>query len=125
MQTDDVARSTVDASAGRLLAIMADVDTVSGYLLAGIGDASATQGPNVFVVSNTTSRADMETAFRDLSSREDVAVLLVSEQVADVLRDEIDEYKKKMSERGPRRPGTKASNMPCTVLEMVPSTQPQ
>ena len=75
MQTDDVARSTVDASAGRLLAIMADVDTVSGYLLAGIGDASATQGPNFFVVSNTTSRADMETAFRDLSSREDVAGL--------------------------------------------------
>jgi len=79
---------------GYLVAMIADEDTITGFLLAGTGNCDAKKQKNFYVVSSKSSQADIENAFRTFSQREDVAVILISQKIADEIRYLLNEYDK-------------------------------
>lgn len=76
-----------------VVGVIADADLVTGLLLAGIGTSGpGTASANYFCVDTRTSAPAIETAFRDLTARRDIAVLLITQPVADRIRHLIDDY---------------------------------
>jgi len=74
------------------ICIIADVDTITGFLLAGIGDNDRTKGKNYLIVEDKTSKSHIETTFKKFVSREDVAIVLISQKIAEEIRNIIEEY---------------------------------
>ncbi|NXQ38817.1 VATF ATPase, partial [Catharus fuscescens] len=56
------------AGRGKLIAVMGDEDTVTGFLLGGIGELDKHRRPNFLVVEKETSLAEIEETFRSLGS---------------------------------------------------------
>eukprot|EP01115_Flamella_aegyptia_P004370 TRINITY_DN1892_c0_g1_i1.p1 TRINITY_DN1892_c0_g1~~TRINITY_DN1892_c0_g1_i1.p1 ORF type:complete len:127 (-),score=31.10 TRINITY_DN1892_c0_g1_i1:35-415(-) len=79
---------------GYFVAIMGDEDTVTGFLLSGIGNVDAKRQKNFFVVTNKTKQSEIETAFRNFIAREDIAVILITQTVAEEIRYILNEYDK-------------------------------
>eukprot|EP00999_Lentomonas_sp_LEN2_P001501 NODE_2553_length_546_cov_58.167064_g2503_i0.p1 GENE.NODE_2553_length_546_cov_58.167064_g2503_i0~~NODE_2553_length_546_cov_58.167064_g2503_i0.p1 ORF type:complete len:122 (+),score=24.87 NODE_2553_length_546_cov_58.167064_g2503_i0:79-444(+) len=78
----------------RLIAIIADEDTVTGFLLAGIGNLDRQGKQNFLIVGDKTELGEIEAAFKDFTSRSDVGILLVTSQVAEDIRYLMNDYKK-------------------------------
>ncbi|NXY57132.1 VATF ATPase, partial [Callaeas wilsoni] len=57
------------AGRGKLIAVMGDEDTVTGFLLGGIGELDKHRRPNFLVVEKETSLAEIEETFRCVGSR--------------------------------------------------------
>lgn len=78
----------------RLIAIIGDEDTVTGFLLAGVGDNDPrkNRGQNFFVVAKTTPLQEIESEFRRLSQRPDISVILICQHVANDIRHVIAEH---------------------------------
>lgn len=107
----------------KLLAVLADAETVTGFLLAGIGCNSPADGPNYIAVDEETTVQQIEAAFAQLVGRDDVAILLVSTKVASVIRHAIDAYQENAAAQrgggGARRGGGgEAAKMPTVVMEV-------
>ena len=71
----------------QLLAVIGDEDSVTGLLLAGIGQISETDGgekvKNFFVVDAKTTPEAIEASFDDYTqNRKDIAVLLINQHVS-------------------------------------------
>eukprot|EP00163_Fabomonas_tropica_P008564 TRINITY_DN1829_c1_g2_i3.p1 TRINITY_DN1829_c1_g2~~TRINITY_DN1829_c1_g2_i3.p1 ORF type:complete len:161 (-),score=26.18 TRINITY_DN1829_c1_g2_i3:175-657(-) len=117
---------------GLLIGLIGDEDTVTGFLLSGIGHTDQKNKKNFFVVDNSeyslcgltpspsailpsrshidsthlqplpplffvaleTTTSQIETAFKELTSRKDVALVLINQQVANEIRWLLDEYRK-------------------------------
>jgi V-type H+-transporting ATPase subunit F len=81
----------------RLIAIIGDEDTITGFLLAGAGDSDSrsakTKGANFIVVHKTTPLADIEAAFLRFSQRSDVGAILICQHIANDIRHLIQEHK--------------------------------
>lgn len=71
---------------GMLLAVMADEDTITGFLLAGVGNVDLRKKRNYLVVDGKTSARTIETSFKEFAARDDIAVILISQQVANQIR---------------------------------------
>ncbi|KAK7677112.1 H(+)-transporting V1 sector ATPase subunit F [Cerrena zonata] len=68
-----------------LLAVIADEDSVTGLLLAGVGQVSTESGK--------TSVEEIEQAFDKFTSeRDDIAILLINQHLADLIRYRVDNY---------------------------------
>ncbi|NWV42888.1 VATF ATPase, partial [Grantiella picta] len=90
------------AGRGKLIAVMGDEDTVTGFLLGGIGELDKHRRPNFLVVEKETSLAEIEETFRCVLSvprslpffpvprgflaREDVGMILISQALAEQIR---------------------------------------
>lgn len=79
-----------------LLAVIADEDSVTGLLLAGVGQVLTEPGKEsnfLTVVAGKTSVEQVEEAF-DLftSQRDDIAILLINQHIADLIRYRVDSY---------------------------------
>jgi V-type H+-transporting ATPase subunit F len=72
----------------KLVAIIGDEDTVTGFLLAGVGDANNKKkvGPNFFIVNAETSIADTEAVFRGYLGRADIGMILICQHIANDIR---------------------------------------
>lgn len=57
------------AGRGKLIAVMGDEDTVTGFLLGGIGELDKHRRPNFLVVEKETSLAEIEETFRCVGGR--------------------------------------------------------
>eukprot|EP00160_Parvularia_atlantis_P014780 Unigene3871_Nuclearia_a/m.11808 Unigene3871_Nuclearia_a/g.11808 ORF Unigene3871_Nuclearia_a/g.11808 Unigene3871_Nuclearia_a/m.11808 type:complete len:124 (-) Unigene3871_Nuclearia_a:85-456(-) len=78
-----------------LLAMIGDEDTVTGLLLAGVGNVDrATRKSNFLLVDSQTSVQAIEDAFHDFTTRKDIAVVLITQHVAELIRHVIDAYSK-------------------------------
>ena len=79
----------------RLVAIIGDEDTVTGFLLAGVGDDDPrkSRGPNFFVVNKSTPLGDIEDNFKRLVSRPDVGAILICQHIANDIRHLLAEHK--------------------------------
>uniref|UniRef100_A0A7S0RM79 V-type proton ATPase subunit F n=1 Tax=Pyramimonas obovata TaxID=1411642 RepID=A0A7S0RM79_9CHLO len=88
---DAAARAAMDPG---LIAIIADEDTVTGFLLAGVGNVDARRNANFLIVDSKTSVQTIETAFKDFTHRSDIAILLISQFVADMIRNAVNEFVK-------------------------------
>ncbi|KAF6017275.1 ATP6V1F [Bugula neritina] len=80
------------AQKGKLLAIIGDEDTVTGFLLGGIGEINKSRTSNFLVVTKDTSIGELEDAFRSYTSRDDIAIVLINQHVADMIRHVLDSY---------------------------------
>uniref|UniRef100_A0A8C3NMW6 V-ATPase 14 kDa subunit n=2 Tax=Passeriformes TaxID=9126 RepID=A0A8C3NMW6_GEOPR len=74
------------AGRGKLIAVMGDEDTVTGFLLGGIGELDKHRRPNFLVVEKETSLAEIEETFRGFLAREDVGMILISQALAEQIR---------------------------------------
>jgi len=75
-----------------LLSVIGDEDTVTGMLLAGVGDIDARRTSNFLVVDSKTTPAQIEEAFHRLTSRPDVAVVIINQYIASMIRPVIDAF---------------------------------
>ncbi|KAH9937431.1 vacuolar ATP synthase [Fomitopsis serialis] len=75
-----------------LLAVIGDEDTVTGMLLAGIGQVDQRQKRNFLVVDSKTNVPVIETAFEEFTQRKDVAILLINQHIAEKIRPLVDKY---------------------------------
>ena len=74
-----------------LLGIIGDEETVTGFLLAGIGERSESS-TNFLKVNSTTTNDQIEEFFHSLITRKDIGIVLISQDVADRIRDTLDSY---------------------------------
>ncbi|POM64979.1 V-type ATPase, F subunit [Phytophthora palmivora] len=77
----------------KLIAVIGDEDTVTGFILAGIGHRTA-EGTNFLVVKPSTPIAAIEASFRSLSNRDDIAIILINQHVAEEIRHLLNTYEK-------------------------------
>ncbi|KAL4511864.1 hypothetical protein ABPG72_012709 [Tetrahymena utriculariae] len=77
----------------KLIAIIGDSDTVTGFLLTGIGDRNLKGQSNFLVVQPDTKEKQVEDTFNGFLKNGDIAVILVSQHVAEkYLRSIINSY---------------------------------
>ncbi|KAI3832356.1 hypothetical protein MKX03_010813 [Papaver bracteatum] len=77
-----------------LIAMIADEDTITGFLLAGVGNVDLRRKTNYLIVDSKTTVKAIEDAFKDFISREDIAIVLISQYVANMIRFLVDSYNK-------------------------------
>ncbi|KAI9922053.1 hypothetical protein PsorP6_000195 [Peronosclerospora sorghi] len=77
----------------KLISVIGDEDTVTGFILAGIGHRTA-EGTNFLVVKPATPISVIEANFRLLTNREDIAILLINQHVAEEIRHLLNTYDK-------------------------------
>ena len=79
----------------RLVGIIGDEDTCTGFLLAGTGDATPRKGHDVnfIVVDKTTTQAAIEEAFSGMVKRKDIGIILICQHIANDIRYLIDQHK--------------------------------
>jgi len=74
-----------------LLGIIGDEETVTGFLLAGIGERSETS-TNFLKVNSSTTNEQIDEFFNSLVKRKDIGIVLISQDCADRIRDTLDAY---------------------------------
>ncbi|CAI5744823.1 unnamed protein product [Peronospora destructor] len=77
----------------KLIGVIGDEDTVTGFILAGVGHRTA-EGTNFLVVKPSTPISVIESSFRSLTSRNDIAILLINQHVAEEIRHLLNTYDK-------------------------------
>ena len=76
-----------------LVAIIADETTVTGFLLTGIGERGGKDGQrNYMICSKETTDVQLETGFGKLLERSDIGVILISQSLAERVRNMIVEH---------------------------------
>mmetsp|Transcript_2359 Transcript_2359/g.3392 ORF Transcript_2359/g.3392 Transcript_2359/m.3392 type:complete len:118 (+) Transcript_2359:43-396(+) len=76
---------------GKLIGVIGDEDTVTGFLLAGVGERNA-RGTNFQVVTSETRPAEVLEKFEELTKRDDVAIILINQHIANLIRHAINNY---------------------------------
>ncbi|KAK9828567.1 hypothetical protein WJX72_000794 [[Myrmecia] bisecta] len=79
---------------GSLMAIIGDEDTVTGFMLAGVGNVDLRKKSNYLVVNEKTTVKQIEDTFKEFVNREDIAIVLINQQHASMIRHVVDSYKK-------------------------------
>jgi len=90
---DAAASAAVSSRAdGSLLAIIGDEDTVTGFLLAGVGNVDLRRNKNFLVVDSKTPTRLIEDTFKEFTNRDDISVVLINQSVANTIRYALDSY---------------------------------
>jgi len=76
---------------GKLIGVIGDEDTVTGFLLAGVGHRTA-EGSNFLVVKQDTQLQQVEETFGTLSSRDDIGIILINQHIANDIRHVLKDY---------------------------------
>mmetsp|Transcript_10681 Transcript_10681/g.15065 ORF Transcript_10681/g.15065 Transcript_10681/m.15065 type:complete len:116 (+) Transcript_10681:83-430(+) len=77
--------------AGKLVAVIGDEDTVTGFLLAGVGHRTA-DSTNFLIVKSDTKLSQVEEAFLNFSQRDDVGIILINQHIANDIRHVLKDY---------------------------------
>ncbi|XP_059660428.1 V-type proton ATPase subunit F-like [Cornus florida] len=77
-----------------LIAMIADEDTITGFLLAGVGNVDIRRKTNYLIVDSKTTVKEIEDAFKEFTTREDIAIVMISQYVANMIRFLVDSYNK-------------------------------
>jgi V-type H+-transporting ATPase subunit F len=76
-----------------LIAIIADETTVTGFLLTGIGERGGKEGQRNYMICNKeTSDQQLEEGFGQMIARNDIGILLISQSLAERVRNMIVEH---------------------------------
>uniref|UniRef100_A0A6U4SJC1 V-type proton ATPase subunit F n=1 Tax=Hemiselmis andersenii TaxID=464988 RepID=A0A6U4SJC1_HEMAN len=75
-----------------LICVIGDEDTVTGFLLAGTGETDIKKNSNFLAVTPKTPLSAIEEAFKSFTTRDDVAVVLITQTIAEMIRYLVDEY---------------------------------
>ena len=74
-----------------LLGIIGDEETVTGFLLAGIGERSE-NFTNFLKVNSQTKNEQIEEFLHSLVTNKNIGIILISQDIADRIRDTLDAY---------------------------------
>mmetsp|Transcript_56285 Transcript_56285/g.98296 ORF Transcript_56285/g.98296 Transcript_56285/m.98296 type:complete len:133 (+) Transcript_56285:76-474(+) len=74
------------------LGLIGDEDTVTGMVLAGIGQVTGQGTKNYLVVDSKTNVKDIEEKFKELTSRTDIAMVLITQSEAEKIRVTVHDY---------------------------------
>ncbi|XP_070548784.1 V-type proton ATPase subunit F-like [Ptychodera flava] len=77
---------------GRLIAVIGDEDTCTGFLLGGVGELNKSRQPNFMVVEKDTSINEIEDCFKKFLNRSDIAIILINQNVAELIRHLIESH---------------------------------
>ncbi|XP_018496060.1 V-type proton ATPase subunit F [Galendromus occidentalis] len=80
------------ASRGKLISIIGDEETCVGFLMGGIGEMNKERQPNFKVVDKDTPVSEIEETFKTFVKRSDIAIILINQNVAEMIRHEIDKH---------------------------------
>ena len=80
------------AGQGKLIAVIGDEDTVTGFLLGGIGELNKNR-PNFLVMENTTI-SEIEDAFRQFLNRDGIGTILINQYIAEMVRHALDAHQR-------------------------------
>jgi len=80
------------AAKGKLIAVIGDEDTCVGFLLGGIGEINKNRHPNFMVVDKNTPISDIEDCFKRFLGRDDIDIILINQNVAELIRHSIDAH---------------------------------
>ena len=86
--------SQIRTNTSALIAMIADEDTITGFLLAGVGNVDLRRKTNYLIVDSKTTAKQIEDAFKEFTTREDIAIVLISQYVANMIRFLVDGYNK-------------------------------
>src|ERR1700722_14036020 len=90
-----MAGKTDTVKQGGLVSIIGDEDTVTGFLLAGIGHRDDKNRVNFLVVDpERTKHEEIVSAFKTFSNRDDVSVILITQTIAQDIRYVLNTYDK-------------------------------
>ncbi|TYI99988.1 hypothetical protein E1A91_A13G056900v1 [Gossypium mustelinum] len=84
----------IPTSNSALIAMITDEDTVVGFLLAGVGNVDLRRKTNYLIVDSKTTVKQIEDAFKEFTTRTDIAIVLISQYVANMIRFLVDSYNK-------------------------------
>jgi V-type H+-transporting ATPase subunit F len=87
-------KSTISSSNSAIIAMIADEDTVTGFLLAGVGNVDLRRKTNYLIVDSKTTVKAIEDAFKEFTTKDDIAIVLISQYVANMIRFLVDSYNK-------------------------------
>ncbi|KAL0289685.1 UNVERIFIED_CONTAM: V-type proton ATPase subunit F [Sesamum radiatum] len=98
-------RAQIRTSSSALIAMIADEDTITGFLLAGVGNVDLRRKTNYLIGTQVaaayfkssyleTTVKQIEDAFKEFTTREDIAIVLISQYVANMIRFLVDSYNK-------------------------------
>ncbi|KAJ3693011.1 hypothetical protein LUZ60_012106 [Juncus effusus] len=87
-------RTPIASNSSAIIAMIADEDTVTGFLLAGVGNVDIRRKTNYLIVDNKTTQKQIEDAFKEFTARDDIAIVLISQYVANMIRFLVDSYNK-------------------------------
>lgn len=87
-------KSQIPTKNSALIAVIADEDTITGFLLAGVGNVDIRRKTNYLIVDNKTTVKQIEEAFKEFTAREDIAIVLISQYIANMIRFLVDSYNK-------------------------------
>lgn len=79
---------------GYYMAVIGDEDTVTGFLLTGIGQMETDKTCNFLLVRPKTTQEEIEKAFKTFTDRDDVAILFINQHIANEIRHLITEFNK-------------------------------
>nr|GMD12159.1 V-type proton ATPase subunit F [Ipomoea batatas]GMD15496.1 V-type proton ATPase subunit F [Ipomoea batatas] len=85
-------RPQIRTSNSALIAMIGDEDTITGFLMAGVGNVDLRRKTNYLIVDSKTTVKQIEDAFKEFTSREDIAIVLISQYVANMIRFLVDGY---------------------------------
>jgi V-type H+-transporting ATPase subunit F len=86
------AAAAAEVPVGSLIAVIGDEDTVTGMLLAGVGNVDARRTANFLIVDSTTTPGQISETFLRFTKRSDVAIILINQYVASLIRTTVDEF---------------------------------
>ncbi|XP_040940797.1 V-type proton ATPase subunit F isoform X2 [Gossypium hirsutum] len=72
----------IPTSNSALIAMITDEDTVVGFLLAGVGNVDLRRKTNYLIVDSKTTVKQIEDAFKEFTTRTDIAIVLISQYEA-------------------------------------------
>ncbi len=75
-----------------LVAVIGDEATVTGFLLTGIGERNKKGEANFLTVTKDTSLSQIEVFFKKLLDRDDVGIIMISQNIAEQIRNLIAEH---------------------------------
>ena len=70
---------------GKLICVIGDEDTVTGFLLAGCGHRTASN-TNFLICNDSTSQPDIECFFKELTARDDAGIIMINQHIANQVR---------------------------------------
>merc|ERR1712232_785891 len=74
------------------IGLIADEDTVTGMVLAGIGHVDGQGKKNFMIVDSKTHQKAVEEKFHELTSRKDIAMILITQTCANDIRYAVEAY---------------------------------
>ncbi|XP_026471189.1 V-type proton ATPase subunit F 1-like [Ctenocephalides felis] len=77
----------------KLISVIGDEDTCVGFLLGGVGEINKKRQPNFMVVDRYTPIREIEECFQKFLKRDDIHIILITQNVADSIRQVIESNK--------------------------------